>query len=110
MKLTSLTSVTFALWGRSLRSSRRAAVRPPKPPPRMSTFQAMPLTLAIEPQRAPFAPGAPPRLAQPVAPERGGDLVALLAQQSGDDQRLGRAGHDAGHLEQERPDEVGDHG
>src|SRR5215218_10176397 len=110
MKLTSLTSVTLALWCGSLRSRRRAAVRPPKPPPRMSTFQAMPWTLAVEPQRAPFAGGASLRLAQAVARERGGDLVALLAQEAGDDQRPGRAGHDLGDVEQERPDEVGDRG
>src|SRR5215207_2626533 len=41
MKLTSLTSVTLAAWGASLRSRRRAAVRPPKPPPRIRTSWAI---------------------------------------------------------------------
>src|SRR5204862_69967 len=41
MKLTSVTIVTFAACGGSLRSSFRAAYRPPNPPPRMTMFQAM---------------------------------------------------------------------
>ena len=41
MKLTSVTSVTFAACGGSARSSLRAAYSPPKPPPRITTFQAM---------------------------------------------------------------------
>src|SRR5215210_7541882 len=42
MKLTSLTIVTFAEWRGRIRSSLRAVYRPPYPPPRMRTFQAMP--------------------------------------------------------------------
>src|SRR5690242_16846095 len=41
MKLTSVTIVTFAACGGSVRSSLRAAYRPPNPPPRITTFQAM---------------------------------------------------------------------
>src|SRR3954469_13547383 len=41
MKLTSLTSVIRALWLGRTRSSVRAAYSPPKPPPAMTTFQAM---------------------------------------------------------------------
>ena len=40
-KFWSVTSVIRALWRGSLRSRRRAAYRPPKPPPAMTTFQAM---------------------------------------------------------------------
>ena len=63
-------------------------------------------TVVLRPGEVPQ--GFAPILAQPVAPERGGDLVALLAQQAGDDERLGRAGHDGGDVEQQRAHEVRD--
>src|SRR5690348_7101913 len=126
MKLTSLTSVTFALCGGSFRSRRRAAVSPPKPPPRMSTFQAMVVEatrsarfrgrrarrarpLWAQQERRPFPRRAPRRLAQAVGGEGGGDLRRLLAQQPRDDEPLGRPGEAPGDLEQQRADEVRAH-
>src|SRR5918993_5314585 len=100
MKFASLTSVTVALWCGSLRSSRRAAVRPPKPPPRMSTFQAMGARLPPEQQRGPLAASSAVALAQPVACERPPDLGGLLAQQPGEDHPLGRARHRLRDLQQ----------
>src|SRR5215468_11135793 len=105
MKFVSLTSVTVALWCGSLRSSRRAAVSPPKPPPRITTFQAMRPRLPLEQQRRPFAAVAPVALGEPVAAERGRDLAGLLAQQAGQDHPLRRASHARRHLEQQRADE-----
>src|SRR5829696_551930 len=98
MKFASLTSVTVALWCGSLRSSRRAAMSPPKPPPRIRTFQAMVPTLPGEHERGPFPPVPAPDLDQAVALERGGDLRRLLAQQAGEDHALRRARHRGGHL------------
>jgi hypothetical protein len=41
MKFTSVTIVALAACGGNARSSLRAAYSPPKPPPRISTFQAI---------------------------------------------------------------------
>src|SRR3954447_15561154 len=46
MKLTSLTSVSRVDCGGTIRSSSRAAIAPPNPPPAMTTFQAMGPNLA----------------------------------------------------------------
>ena len=61
-------------------------------------------------QRGPLAAVAAGRLAQPVAGERRGDLVGLLAQQPGDDQRSGGARHQRRDVEQQRAHEVRDDG
>jgi hypothetical protein len=41
MKFTSVTIVALAACGGNARSSLRAAYSPPKPPPRITTFQAI---------------------------------------------------------------------
>src|SRR4051794_14034416 len=101
MKLTSLTSVIRALWGGRTFSSVRAAWRPPKPPPAITTCHAMRSDAARKRRRAGARLGGPaqyegqpavglqpPLLAQAVRGHRGGDLVALVGEQPGGDERL----------------------
>src|SRR5688500_2845666 len=103
MKLTSLTSVTFAAWGGSLRSSRRAAVSPPNPPPRITMSCGMAPRLLRQQEPRPLAAMAAVGLAQAVTGERGGHLAGLLAQQARHDQARRRPPHHRRDVEQQRP-------
>src|SRR4051812_12300559 len=86
MKLTSLINVTRAAAGGSNCSSLRAAYKPPNPPPRIRTLQAMPRACSAgdRGKRGPRRePPSLPHHAVPstgrIAPARYGGLVAAGA-------------------------------
>src|SRR3954464_4899906 len=98
MKLVSLTSISRADWFGSSRSSSRAAAAPAKPPPAMTTFQAMYLRyvkLLADQPRDLAAVGAALRLAHDVADQRSNRLHVAVAHLCGGlGIRLDRGGDD----------------
>src|SRR3954454_12359586 len=99
MKLTSVTTVTLAAWGGSARSSLRAAYRPPKPPPRMSTFQDMAWMLRVNELGEPFGGHVPPRDRDAAA--RAAHVAGPPRQQRGHRAGAGGLGDGLDALEQE---------
>src|ERR1044072_1702056 len=66
--------------------------------------------LQSQQQRRPLAALAAGALAQAVKREGGGDLVGLVRQEAGGDQRAWRIGERAGVVQQQRAQQVGEHG
>src|SRR3954449_4041321 len=78
MKLTSLINVTRAAAGGSNCSSLRAAYKPPNPPPRIRTLQAMPRACSAGDRGERGPPRQPPSLPHHTVPANRADRPGAL--------------------------------